>query len=426
VDEGTPRLLLEGRPGIGKTTVARRLLKLLREAGVPVGGFTTRELRTGGRREGFMVEAASGAHEVLAHVRLPGPPRVGRYGVDLAAFDRVALPALREPGTGGVVVVDELGRMELASAPFRDAVVELLERDVAVVATVHRARHQLTDALKRRRDVRVLRVTEATRDALPRQLMERLRRPRPSSARWRRRAGPSRRSASASGPCSSASGWPASRAPRGGSPTSPERRRPPTCWPRSRRGAAWVVKANPDAPQLPVRTRALADGKLLYMAVPRLAAERPFILLDPGRLDAPPRRAASIAGSARAGRRVGVAELQPVDLVVCGSVAVNRQGARVGKGGGFSDLEFALLAEAGLVGADTVVATTVHPLQVLDEALPETDHDFRLDLIVAGEEVITCRRTRRPQGILWEHLDAAKVAAIPALAARAPRRTHKR
>jgi hypothetical protein len=78
-----------------------------------------------------------------------------------------------------------------------------------------------------------------------------------------------------------------------------------------------------------------------------------------------------------------------VDLVVCGSVAVNRQGARVGKGGGFSDLEFALLVEAGLIGGDTVLATTVHPLQVLAEALPETPHDFRLDLIVAGEEVIT-------------------------------------
>jgi 5-formyltetrahydrofolate cyclo-ligase len=189
--------------------------------------------------------------------------------------------------------------------------------------------------------------------------------------------------------------------------------------------AARVVKANPDAPQLPVRARALAEGKLLYMAVPRLADERPFILLDPARLDIPPRRAASITGSARAGRRIGVAELQPVDLVVCGSVAVNRQGARVGKGGGFSDLEFALLAEAGLIGTDTVVATTVHPLQVLEEALPETDHDFRLDLIVAGDEVLTCRRTRRPQGILWEHLDAAKVAAIPALAARAPRRAPK-
>jgi 5-formyltetrahydrofolate cyclo-ligase len=189
--------------------------------------------------------------------------------------------------------------------------------------------------------------------------------------------------------------------------------------------AARVVKANPDAPQLPVRARALADGKLLYMAVPRLADARPFILLDPERLDVPPRRAASIGGSARHGRRVGVAELDPVDLVVCGSVAVNRHGARVGKGGGFSDLEFALLAEAGLIGTDTVVATTVHPLQVLDEALPETAHDFRLDLIVAGEEVIRCRRTRRPRGVLWEHLDAAKVAAVPALAAQAPSRAHE-
>jgi 5-formyltetrahydrofolate cyclo-ligase len=178
----------------------------------------------------------------------------------------------------------------------------------------------------------------------------------------------------------------------------------------------------PDAPQLPVRARALADGKLLYMAVPRLVEERPFILLDPDRLEVSPRRAASIAGSARAGRRIGVAEVRPVDLVVCGSVAVNRDGARVGKGGGFSDLEFALLVEAGLIGPGTVVATTVHPLQVLEEPLPETDHDFRLDLIVAGEEVIACRRARRPRGILWEHLDPAKVAAISALSAQAPGR----
>lgn len=70
--------------------------------------------------------------------------------------------------------------------------------------------------------------------------------------------------------------------------------------------------------------------------------------------------------------------------MVCGSVAVNRQGARVGKGGGFSDLEFALLVEAGLIGEDTLLATTVHPLQVLTEALPETPHDFGLDLIVAA------------------------------------------
>lgn len=188
--------------------------------------------------------------------------------------------------------------------------------------------------------------------------------------------------------------------------------------------AAGVVKANPDASQLPVRARALADGKLLYMAVPRLADERPFILLDPERLSLPSRRAASIAGSGR-----------PADW--CGRAAPRgpggvRQRGRQPRGcpgrqgGGFSDLEFALLVEAGLIGPDTVVATTVHPLQLLAEALPETAHDFRLDLIVAGEEVIGCPRTRRPQGILWDHLDAAKIAAIPILAARAQRTTLQR
>jgi nucleoside-triphosphatase len=172
VDEQASWMLLEGRPGIGKSTLARRLLALLQQAGVQVGGFTTAELRAGGRRKGFVVEAASGAREVLAHVDLPGPPRVGRYGVDLPAFERVALPALRTPRSGGVVVVDELGKMELASTPFREAVDELLGRDVAVVATVHLARHRFTDALKRRPDVQLIQVTEGTRDALPERLRD--------------------------------------------------------------------------------------------------------------------------------------------------------------------------------------------------------------------------------------------------------------
>jgi 5-formyltetrahydrofolate cyclo-ligase len=154
-------------------------------------------------------------------------------------------------------------------------------------------------------------------------------------------------------------------------------------WKRAR-----VVKANPDAPQLPVRARALAEGKLVYMAVPRLAEPKPFMLLDPDRLKVPPRRAASIRGAPAAGRKIAVEEMRPVDLVVCGSVAVNRKGVRVGKGGGFSDLEFAFLVEAGLITDETTLVTTVHPLQLLDEELPETDHDFRVGRIVTPDEVI--------------------------------------
>jgi 5-formyltetrahydrofolate cyclo-ligase len=181
-------------------------------------------------------------------------------------------------------------------------------------------------------------------------------------------------------------------------------------------GGARVVKANPDAPQLPVRALALEQGKRLYMAVPRLRDRRPFLLLYHGRLRVPPRRAASIRGASEHGEPVSVEDLDPLDLVVCGSVAVDRRGARVGKGGGYSDLEFALLAQAGLITERTLIVTTVHPLQVLDRRLPETEHDFRVDLIVTPEEVLRCRRVRRPTGILWDHLDEKRIGSIPALA----------
>jgi 5-formyltetrahydrofolate cyclo-ligase len=109
-------------------------------------------------------------------------------------------------------------------------------------------------------------------------------------------------------------------------------------------------------------------------------------------------------------------QLQPVDLVVAGSVAVNRSGARVGKGGGFSDIEVALLVEAGVIGPDTTIVTTVHPLQVLDEPLPEARHDFRVDVIVTPDEVIRAAEPRPSPGIIWDDLEQAKIAEIPVLA----------
>jgi 5-formyltetrahydrofolate cyclo-ligase len=181
---------------------------------------------------------------------------------------------------------------------------------------------------------------------------------------------------------------------------------------------ARVLKANPDAPQLPVRARALADGKLVYLAVPRLAGPFPFLALDPASLSQSPRRAASIRGAVAAGVGIALEDMSPIDLVVCGSVAVNRKGVRVGKGGGFSDLELALAVEAGLITDATVVATIIHPLQLEDGELPETEHDFRVDLIVTPEETLRCPVRKRPRGIIRAHLDDEKIAAIPVLADR--------
>lgn len=171
--EGPARILLQGRPGSGKTTVARRLAELLRARGVQLAGFTTEEIRVGRRRVGFKVETMSGESAVLAHVDLPGPPRVGKYGVDVAAFERLALPAL-EVSNSAIAIVDEIGKMELASAAFRDALSRLFDSRQPVVATVHVFRHPFTDALKAREDVEVVRLTEKTRDQLPHELDEQL------------------------------------------------------------------------------------------------------------------------------------------------------------------------------------------------------------------------------------------------------------
>jgi len=175
--------------------------------------------------------------------------------------------------------------------------------------------------------------------------------------------------------------------------------------------AAAVVKSNPDAPQLPVRRRARHDGKTLYMAVPRLTDEKPFV-----RVEGDP----TIKKALAQGSPARVEDLGHVDLVVCGTVAVNRSGVRIGKGGGYSDLELGLLVEAGLVDDDTTIVTTVHPLQLVDQELPETEHDFRVDVIVTPDEVVRTGSRRRSPGIIWDHLDDETIDAIPVLAARRP------
>jgi 5-formyltetrahydrofolate cyclo-ligase len=188
---------------------------------------------------------------------------------------------------------------------------------------------------------------------------------------------------------------------------------------------AQVLKMNPDSPQLALRTRAIVDGKLVFMAVPKLARDEPFTALELSKLTVRAIDAASVEGAARHGVPTALGDMPAIDLIVCGSVAVNADGVRIGKGGGYADIEYALLAELGLVTEQTTIATTVHDLQVLEQALPETAHDFRLDLIVTPTRVLRCPRGQRPRGIIWEDLDPEKIASIPALAARAAALTRR-
>jgi 5-formyltetrahydrofolate cyclo-ligase len=181
--------------------------------------------------------------------------------------------------------------------------------------------------------------------------------------------------------------------------------------------AARVVKINPDAPQLPVRRMALREGKLVYMAVPRLRDLECFLELDPARLGRRALQAASIKGAERLGRPVGLEAMPPIDLIVCGSVAVNGKGARAGKGGGFSDLEYALLAETGKVGPRTPIVTTVHPIQMVPQEIEMRAHDIPVDVVVTPDGPIPLTAAfPRPRGIYPEALDERKIEEVPVLA----------
>ncbi|MBF2035682.1 MAG: 5-formyltetrahydrofolate cyclo-ligase [Leptolyngbyaceae cyanobacterium T60_A2020_046] len=188
---------------------------------------------------------------------------------------------------------------------------------------------------------------------------------------------------------------------------------------------ASVVKCNPDSPQAPVRLRALQDGKVLYMAVPRLTEPQCFVELEGDRLRAQGialDHAATMTGALQVGRRVGFEEMAAIALVVVGCVAVSTQGSRLGKGAGFADLELAMLCEAELIQADTPIVTTVHPLQIVaDDRLPTQPHDWPLDwIITASEARAICPTRSRPTGLDWAAIQPDQWQTIPILRSLAP------
>jgi len=177
---------------------------------------------------------------------------------------------------------------------------------------------------------------------------------------------------------------------------------------------AEAVKVNPDAPQSRVRTEVLSAGNLLVMPTPRL--RRGLIILDPKTI---PERsygvASSIKGSFRYGRFCSLTELPKIDLIVAGSVAVSKDGVRIGKGGGYSEIEYGILRELHLAEERTPILTTVHDVQIVD-TIPKEPHDLTVDAIITPTRVIRIeRRNPQPGGIFWEKLAPNELQNMPIL-----------
>jgi nucleoside-triphosphatase len=162
-------VLLTGLPGCGKTTVVRRLVKLL--SARRLAGFYTDEIREHGHRVGFTAVSLGGLSATLAHVDFHGPRRVGRYGVDLESFEAIVEAELnRQPGEVGVFVIDEIGKMECMSPVFVEAVTRILDAPVPVLATIAAKGGGLIAQVKARPDVEIVTVTAANRERLPDEL----------------------------------------------------------------------------------------------------------------------------------------------------------------------------------------------------------------------------------------------------------------
>lgn len=176
---------------------------------------------------------------------------------------------------------------------------------------------------------------------------------------------------------------------------------------------AETVKVNPDSPQRQVRFEVLSHGKLLLMPTPRLRSG--FILLD----DTVPkdrlRLASTIRGAFMLGKKVSLDKLPMIDLAVVGSVAVAKDGGRIGKGEGYSEMELGILRELGLLSESTPVITTVHDSQIV-ESVPLEDHDITVDYIVTPTRVLVTEPKRPlPAGIMWSKVTPEMMERMPVL-----------
>jgi nucleoside-triphosphatase len=151
--------LLSGAPGVGKTSIIQQAIATVKGR---AGGFYTREIRSQGVRQGFEIITLDGYKAILAHINIHSPYRVSKYGIDIDSLDKVAVEALRRAVTEcDIVVIDEIGKMELFSAAFRQAVWEALQSPKKILGTIMLSPHPWADQIKQHPKVSVLQVSRS-------------------------------------------------------------------------------------------------------------------------------------------------------------------------------------------------------------------------------------------------------------------------
>lgn len=176
---------------------------------------------------------------------------------------------------------------------------------------------------------------------------------------------------------------------------------------------AKVIKVNPDAPQLPIRAQILRDGKTLLVPTPRLKAG--FIMVKPEWVPAgEERKAASLSHIKSYGKEISLSEMPSIDIFFVGSVALHRDGRRIGKGEGYADREYAIIRELG--NPDIPVIGTVHSTQLTAKDIPRDPYDLAVDWIATEVELIkTNTPYKKPKGIHWELVTEKEWEEMPVL-----------
>jgi len=170
--------LLTGQPGTGKTRIIKQAIAEMKGK---AGGFYTEEIRSQGVRQGFKLITLEGQTAILAHINFHGPYRVSKYGVDVDSLDKVGVSALNQAAQEcDLVVIDEIGKMELFSAKFREAVSNILNSGQRLLGTIMLSPNPYADAIKRQPQVNLVTVTRTNHQQVLEELRDWLNAPQSS------------------------------------------------------------------------------------------------------------------------------------------------------------------------------------------------------------------------------------------------------